>query len=78
MVVVLPSPAGVGRDGRHQDQLAARLVLERLDVVHRNLGLVVAVRLEVFRRNAKLFLGDIQRFAASVADCEISMSDFGD
>ena len=46
------------RDRGHQDQLAVRLVLERLDVVHRHLGLVVAVGIEILRRDAELFLGE--------------------
>ena len=41
-------------DRGHQDQLAVRLALERLDVIHRYLGLVVAIGLEVFRRDAEL------------------------
>ncbi len=45
------------RDGRDQDQLAVRLILERLDVVHRHLGLEVAVRVEIFRSDAELVLG---------------------
>ncbi len=53
MVVVLPSPAGVGVIAGDQDQLAVRPVLETLDVVHRDLGLVVAVGLEVFHRDAE-------------------------
>ena len=67
------------RDRRHQDQLAVLLVLERLDVVHRHLGLVVAVGLEVLRRDAELFLGDVERSAASWRParfrCRISGSD---
>ena len=34
--------------------------LERLDVVHRDLGLVVAIGLEVLRRDAELFARDIE------------------
>ena len=44
------------RDRGDQDQLAVRLILQRLDVVHRHLGLVVAVGLEIFRTDAELFL----------------------
>ena len=47
------------RDRSDQDQLAVVLVLERLDVVHRHLGLVVAIGLEVLRRDAKLLLGHV-------------------
>ena len=47
------------RDRRHQDQLAVRLALQRLDVIHRHLGLVVAIGVEIFRRDAELFLGDV-------------------
>ena len=46
------------RDRRDQDQLAVRPVLERLDVIHRHLGLVVAVGFEIFRRDAEFFLGE--------------------
>ena len=48
------------RDRRHQDQLAVRLVLERLDEVHRHLGLVVAVGFEVLQRDAELVLRDVR------------------
>ena len=51
---------GRRRDRRHQDQLAVRLVFKRLDEIHRHLGLVVAVRVEVFRGDAELVLGDIK------------------
>ena len=44
------------RDRRDQDQLAVGLALQRLDVVHRDLGLVVAVGVEVLRRDAELLL----------------------
>ncbi len=47
------------RDRRHQDQLAVLLRLQRLDVVHRHLGLVVAIGLEVLRGDAELFLGEV-------------------
>ena len=47
------------RDRGDQDQLAVRLVLERLDVVHRHLGLVVAVGIEVLRRDAELLARDV-------------------
>ena len=47
-------------DSRHQDQLAVLLALERLDVVHRDLGLVVAIGLEILGRDAKLFLRHIE------------------
>ena len=51
---------GRRRDRRDQDQLAVRLRAERLDVVHRHLGLVVAVGLEVLGRDAELFPGDVE------------------
>src|SRR5262249_10129054 len=35
------------------------LALQRFDVVHRHLGLVVAVGFEVFRRDPELVLGDV-------------------
>src|SRR6185437_11159248 len=44
------------RDRGDQDQLAVLLVLERLDVIHRYLGLVVAIWVEVLGRDAELFL----------------------
>jgi hypothetical protein len=44
--------AGRGRRDRgDQDQLAVRPVLQRLDEVHRHLGLVVAVGLQALRRD---------------------------
>ncbi len=46
-------------DGRHQDQLAVGLILQRLNVVHRDLGLEMAVGLEIFRGDAELFLGKL-------------------
>ena len=46
-------------DRRHQDQLAVGLVLQGLDVVHRDLGLVVAVGIEVLRRDAQFFFGQL-------------------
>ncbi len=50
---------GRRRDRGDQDQLAVLLVLERLDVVHRHLGLVVAVGFEIFRRDAELLARDV-------------------
>src|SRR5262249_17480636 len=46
-------------DRRNQDQLAVGAVLERFYELHRHLGLVVAVRLEVLRRDAGLFARDV-------------------
>ena len=65
------------RDRGDQDQLAVRLALQRLDVVHRHLGLVVAVGLEIFRADAEPFFAT-SRIGRFLAACEISMSDFGD
>ena len=48
------------RDRRHQDQLAIWLALQRFDVVHRHLGLVVAIGLEIFRGDTELFLGNVE------------------
>ena len=48
------------RDCRHQDQLAVRLALQRFDEIHRHLGLVVAVWLEVLRGDAEFFLCNIE------------------
>jgi hypothetical protein len=46
------------RDRGDEDQLAVLLAGQRLNVVHRHLGLEVAVRIEVFGRDAELLLGD--------------------
>src|SRR5664280_3352786 len=46
-------------DRGHQDQLAVLLVFERFHVIHRHLGLVMTIGLEVFRRDAELFLGKL-------------------
>src|SRR5262245_53994289 len=46
-------------DCGNQDQLAVGPTLQRLDEVHRYLGLVVAVRLEILRRDAELFARDV-------------------
>jgi hypothetical protein len=48
------------RDCGNEDQLAVGFVLERLDVVHRNLGLVVAIGVEVLCGNAELLAGDVE------------------
>ena len=45
-------------DRRHQDQLAVRAVLQRGQVVQRDLRLVVAVGLEVFVGDAETLLGE--------------------
>ena len=59
MVVVLPSPAGVGVIAETRISLPFGLSLQRLDVIHRHLGLVVAERFEVLRRDAELFACDV-------------------
>ena len=41
------------RDGGDEDQLAVRPALQRLDIFHRQLGLVVAIGLEIFGFDAK-------------------------
>src|SRR5664280_3352787 len=46
-------------DRGHQDHLAVLLVFERFHVIHRHLGLVMTIGLEVFRRDAELFLGKL-------------------
>ncbi len=48
------------RDRRHQNELAILLAAERLDELHRYLGLVVAVGFEVLQRDAELVLRDIR------------------
>ena len=60
VVVVLPSPAGVGVIAVTRISLPFGLALQRLDVVHRDLGLVVAVGLEVLRRDAELLARDLE------------------
>ena len=59
VVVVLPSPAGVGVIAETRISLPFGLLLQRLDEVHRHLGLVVAVGLEVLRRDAELLARDV-------------------
>jgi len=56
----LPSPAGVGVIARDQDELAVGPALERLDVIHRDLGLVVAIGLEMLRGDAELLARDVE------------------
>ena len=75
MVVVLPSPAGVGLIAVTRISLPSFFALQRVEVLEGNLGLVVAVGLEVL-------LGDAQaaRSATLVTRCifaawAISMSD---
>ena len=79
VVVVLPSPAGVGVIAVTRISLPFFLSLQRLDVVHRHLGLVVAVGIEILRRDAELFLRDVDDAAASWRPgrfrCRISDSD---
>ena len=48
------------RNRGDQNELAVLLVLERLHVFHRHLGLVMAVRVEILRGDAELFLGDVE------------------
>src|SRR5262249_43281211 len=50
---------GCRRDGGDQDQLPVRAILERLDEVHRELGLVVAIGLKAFRRDAELLARNV-------------------
>ena len=51
---------GRWRDGRDQDQLAVGAVLQRADVVQRDLRLVVAVGDQVLGRDAEAVLGEIE------------------
>jgi hypothetical protein len=46
-------------DRAHQDELAVRLALQRVDEIHRHLGLVVAVRFEVLGRQPKPLARDV-------------------
>jgi hypothetical protein len=48
------------RDRRDENELAVRPPLQRLDEVHRQLGLVMAVGLEVLRRDAEPLARDIE------------------
>src|SRR5262249_49358700 len=48
------------RDRRHENELAVRPILERLDEIHRDLGLVVAEGLEIFRREAERLACDLE------------------
>ena len=48
------------RDGGDEDELAVGFALQRFDVVHRHLGLVVAIGFEVLRRNAELLARDLE------------------
>src|SRR5262249_45456277 len=48
------------RDRRHQDQFAVLPALQRLNVVHRHLGFVVAIGFEVFRGDAEFFFSNVE------------------
>ena len=65
MVVVLPSPAGVGVIAVTRISLPSGLVLEAVDVVERDLRLVVAVGDQVLGLDPELVLGHIRGSAAS-------------
>ena len=60
MVVVLPSPAGVGVIAVTRISLPSGAVLQRADVVEGELRLVVAVGDQMLRRDAEAVLGDIE------------------
>src|SRR6202040_1583003 len=47
-------------DRAYQDELAVRLVLQRLDEIHRYLGFVVPIRLEIFGRDTKPLARDLE------------------
>ncbi len=64
-----------GADGRDQDQLAVRAVLERVEVLEGDLRLVVAVGLEVLVRDAELRSCAILATRCILAAWAISMSD---
>src|SRR5262249_30350033 len=48
------------RDRRNQDELAVGTAFQRLDEIHRYLGLVMAVGLEVLRRDTEPFARDVE------------------
>ena len=50
---------GRRRNRGDENELAVFLAFQRLDVVHRDLGLVVAIGLEILRVDAETFFGDI-------------------
>ena len=60
MVVVLPSPAGVGVIAVTRISLPSAPVLQRADVVEGELRLVVAVGDQMLRRDAEAVLGEIE------------------
>ena len=60
MVVVLPSPAGVGVIAVTRISLPSGAVLQRADVVEGELRLVVAVGDQMLRRDAEAVLGEIE------------------
>ena len=74
VVVVLPSPAGVGLIAVTSISLPSGRSCERGEVVERQLGLVVAVGLQVLVGDAEL-LGASSVMRCSVACWAISMSD---
>ena len=59
VVVVLPSPAGVGVMAVTRISLPSGLPVERGDVVEGDLALVVAVGLHMFGRDAELVARDV-------------------
>ena len=59
MVVVLPSPAGVGLIAVTRISLPSGLFGERLDEVHADLRLVMAVGLELLGRDAEPVARDL-------------------
>src|SRR4029453_3495371 len=60
---------------RNQDQLAVGAIFERLDEVHRHLGLVVAVGLKVLWSDAELFARDVddQPLLGGLRDLDIGL-----
>ena len=63
MVVVLPSPAGVGVIAVTRISLPSGRSCSEPDVIKGDLRLVVAVRDQVLRRDAEALLGEIEDWA---------------
>ena len=62
MVVVLPSPAGVGEIAVTRMSLPSLRVLHAVDQRGRQLGFVVAIRLEIVGVDAEALLGELNDF----------------
>ena len=78
VVVVLPSPAGVGVMAVTRISLPSGRFAERGDVVERDLGLVMPVREEVLGRDAKLLGRDFENgpHLGGLADLDVGFRVF--